>query len=578
MAGDEPVERVEHACWDRPQDACDRAREAERTCELDRAAAITERPAASDETPGRVPLSGRHVPEESRCLGVVQREEQERSVPVESHDRPGREPAEPAVIVVEEDGPSRIHHVSILGQRLQTAPTLSAMARFGGRALGLLAIVGAVVFLGAARAATSPALAVSVTGVTAGPFSATVRWQASAPASVVVEYGLTDDYGVWSRRVASGQDRAGRSGLSSLEPGRRYVFRVLARSGSERAVASGAATTGPMPLWVSAGVTARALTIAGQPFYPRMVWNQCPWEYPQSLAAGVNVYMGTGCGDLAAQASALQGRAFSVLSLDDRGHPIPGTIGFHQPDEADEHVPSGSDLPSVPSSSATGRPTFLTLTNHFFTGAAPLPQGRSAYPTFVARAEMIGFDLYPLQIWCRRDTLQAVFDAQRELVALAAGKPTYQWIEAGSMSMCPWLSPSPAILRAETWLAIAGGARGIGWFPDYWSQPIADEVGELSRDIVSLSSALLGDEAPVSVTPADTPVRVGARTANGATYVIAVNSWTAPATVRIAVPGLTARSVRVWGTKTVLPVRNGAIVDSFRGLRVKVYVAAPPGL
>jgi hypothetical protein len=288
--------------------------------------------------------------------------------------------------------------------------------------------------------------------------------------------------------------------------------------------------------------------------------------------------MGTGCGGLAAQASALQGRAFSILSLDDRGRQIPGTIGFHQADEADEHLPSGGDLPLLPPSSATGRPTFLTLTNHFFTGAAPLPQGRSVYPAFVARAEMVGFDLYPLQIWCRRDTLAAVFDAQRELVALAAGKPTYQWIEAGSMSMCPWLSPSPAIVRAETWLAIAGGARGIGWFPDYWSQPIADEVSDLSREIVSLSAALLGDEAPVSVTPADTPVRVGVRRSNGATYVIAVNSWTAPAKVRIAVPGLTAGSVRLWGTKTVLPVRNGAIVDSFRGLRAKVYVAAPPGL
>ncbi|HET7743846.1 MAG TPA: hypothetical protein VFK76_03825 [Gaiellaceae bacterium] len=452
------------------------------------------------------------------------------------------------------------------------------MTRLGGRAIGLLAILGAVAALGAARAATNPALSVSVSGVKAGPFSATVRWQVSTPASVVVEYGLGDDYGVWSRPVASGPDRGGRSGLASLEPNRRYVFRVLARSGAERAAVTGAVMTAPMPLWVAAGVSPTALTIAGQPFFPRMVWNQCPWEVPQSLGAGVNVYMGTGCGDLAGQASALQGRAFSILSLADRGRQIPGTIGFHQPDEADEHVTNGSDLPLLPPSSATGRPTFLTLTNHFFTGAAPLPQGRSIYPAFVARAEMIGFDLYPLQVWCRRDTLQAVFDAQRELVALAAGKPTYQWIEAGSMSMCPWLSPSPAIVRAETWLAIAGGARGIGWFPDYWSPDVAAEIGDLSREIVSLSAALLGDDAPSSVTPAGSPVRVGVRTANGATYVIAVNSWTTPAKVRIAVPGLTAGSVRVWGAKTVLPVRNGAIVDSFRGLRVKIYVAAPPGL
>ena len=29
-------------------------------------------------------------------------------------------------------------------------------------------------------------------------------------------------------------------------------------------------------------------------------------------------------------------------------------------------------------------------------------------------------------------------------------------------------TPTPAVVHAETWLAIAGGARGIGYFPDWW--------------------------------------------------------------------------------------------------------------
>ena len=59
---------------------------------------------------------------------------------------------------------------------------------------------------------------------------------------------------------------------------------------------------------------------------------------------------------------------------------------------------------------------------------------------------------------------------------------------------------------------------------------------------------------------------------------IAVNSWIEPVRASIRVPGLRASTVRVLGDKTVLPVRDGTIVDSFRGLRVKIYVAAPPGL
>ena len=60
-------------------------------------------------------------------------------------------------------------------------------------------------------------------------------------------------------------------------------------------------------------------------------------------------------------------------------------------------------------------------------------------------------------------------------------------------------------------------------------------------------------------------------------YVIAVNSWIDPAKVRIRVPGLRDGTVRVFGEKRSLRVRNGTIVDSLRGLRVRIYIAAPAG-
>ena len=74
--------------------------------------------------------------------------------------------------------------------------------------------------------------------------------------------------------------------------------------------------------------------------------------------------------------------------------------------------------------------SFLTLTNHFYTGAAALPWGRGIYPPLIAKADVVGFDLYPLQEWCKPERMADVFYAQRELVNLAAGKPTFQWIEA----------------------------------------------------------------------------------------------------------------------------------------------------
>ena len=426
-----------------------------------------------------------------------------------------------------------------------------------------------------ATGATGSSLSVSVADVRPSAYSATVLWQVSAPSSVVVEYGLREDYGAWSRRRVSGPDRAGQTALTALEPGREYRFRVVARAHGARAEATGVLTTAPQPAWLGAIVTDRGLAVGGQPLFPRMVWHQCPWAYSLALAAGVNVFMGSCGGDSAQQLAALRGRALSVTPVATR-QDGPGVIGFHHVDEADAVLGRVEDLPVLPSSRVSRRPTFLTLTNHFFSASSPLPQGRAMYAGMIERAEMVGFNLYPLQTWCRRATLQAVFDAQRELVGLARGKPTYQWIEAGRMEFCDWIDPSPAIVRAETWLAIAGGARGIGWFPGVWSQPIADEIARLSREIASLAPALLGEDGEVQVAPAGSPVRAGVRRSNGATYVIAVNSWIDPVRAQFHVPGLTAGSVRVLGEPRTLRVRNGTIIDSFRGLRVRIYVASPP--
>ena len=115
---------------------------------------------------------------------------------------------------------------------------------------------------------------------------------------------------------------------------------------------------------------------------------------------------------------------------------------------------------------------------------------------------------------------------QRELVALTRGKPTFQWIEAGPMEHCRHNEdPTPTVVRAETWLAIAGGARGIGYFPDWWEESIRNEVRLVNREILALAPALLAPVAKANWST-ENPVRIGARRYNGATYVIAVNTST----------------------------------------------------
>lgn len=448
-----------------------------------------------------------------------------------------------------------------------------------GRPPGLVALVFGAFLLwtgaanlggGAARGAT---LTIAITDVEARPSSAAITWQTSAPALVVAEVGLDANYGVWSSRPGS-PGTSGVTRLGGLEPRTTYLFHLVARAGATSIDAHGSFVTAPIAAWTTATTTANALFLDWQPFFPRMVWRQCPWAFGSSLAAGINLFMGSGCGDGWTQLAALDGRAFSVLGLGDRGGVDGrGLVGWHQPDEADEHVPADG-LPQLPPSKQSHRVTFLTLSNHFFSGAAPLPQGRSMYPALIARAEMVGFDLYPLQIWCRKVALATTYQAQRELAVLAAGKPTYQWIEAAPMTQCGGLDPSAATVRAETWLAVAGGARGIGYFPDNWQPSVAQEIGRIDREIAALAPALLAPAVPVQA-DASGAVKVGARRYDGATYVIAVNSSFSHARGSFTVDGVGSATARVFGEGRSVPVVNGTIVDWFRGLAVHVYVVPP---
>jgi hypothetical protein len=219
--------------------------------------------------------------------------------------------------------------------------------------------------------------------------------------------------------------------------------------------------------------------------------------------------------------------------------------------------------------------SFLTLTNHFYSYAEPLPQGRGMYPLLARTADVLGFDLYPLQSWCRRDAFEHVYESQRELVLLAGGKPTYQWIEAAPMEHCPdaELAPTPETVRAETWLAIAGGATAIGYCPNGWSGPVEHEIARTNDEIRELAPALRAPPVPAQTNAAG--VEVSARRLNGAVYVIAVNARRAPARASISVPELAERELDVYGEHRAVRAAGGRFADAFDPLEVHLYVAAP---
>lgn len=428
----------------------------------------------------------------------------------------------------------------------------------------------------AAPSGPPPSIA-DVRTVAITPFSATLSWQTSEAATSRLVYGL-DAPVIWTAPTVSGTTH--QATVSGLTAASTYHLDVTATTPDGRSAVSQFLLTTPSlfgPVRLSTGNG--AILLDGQPSFPKLVWDQCPDAVAGNVAVGVDFFMGNGCGSSAQLATWLSGTAaYAIGDAQETGSARAGTVGTFLPDEWDTHLPndfSAADAARlIPPSQGSG-PRFLTLTNHFYSGAAPLPQGRGMYPALVASADVLGFDLYPLQNWCRFDSFGDVFLSQLDLVALARGKPTFQWIEARQMDCSGTeLDPTPETLRAEAWLSVAGGAHAIGYFPNNWSPAVGDAIAQVNHELSTLTPALI--EPPIAATASlGSTIKVGARDHNGAVYVIAVNASRTPATATITVPALVDRTLVTLDGQQKAVAKDGAFTATFAPLEARVYIAAP---
>lgn len=388
--------------------------------------------------------------------------------------------------------------------------------------------------------------------VTPSAFAAVVR----ARAGDVVAWGPAGMRPLLWRPLVHGRAR-----LEGLLPNTRYV----ATAGGD----SVAFTTPPIPSTVTATARDGVLRADGAPFFPLIAWEECPNRWRPDLADGIDLFGGNPCTNLASLLTGVAGRALVAGTTEDvQGTTGPGLVGWFYPDEADARGLTGASL--APTGAGL---RFLTLTSHFFSGAAPLPEGRGMYPGLLARADVVGFDLYPLQELCRPELLPWVFDAQAALRRLAPGKPTFQWIEEREMR-CPQAADAvtPATIRVESWLAIAGGATGLGFFPEPWSAATGNVIRGIAAHVRQLLPALVQPPLPVSVSPAAPSVRASARADGGALYLLVVNAGTARATVTLRAPQL--------GGRTFVSderARGGALELTLPPLTARVLVSPPAG-
>jgi hypothetical protein len=362
---------------------------------------------------------------------------------------------------------------------------------------------------------------------------------------------------------------------------RRYPVAVAALAAA-MLLPTNAAAAGPT---AGASVDGTSVTVAGTPFFPVMLIDQCDAAGAANARQyGINLIVNESCPSVSGtdQLGALRGKALGVLPIADRAPRGAGLAGWAFPDEPENNGWTPDALRSAhpfPRGGPDGLLSFMTTGSGFFRSSAIAPD---VYRQFARLADVAGFDLYPLG-HCNHD-LSTVYDAQRAFNALVGAMPTFQWIETGPIRLeyCGGFKMTVAQLRAEVWLAIAGGARGIGYFTHTWNpdhkafdvQPaLAHQMARTNALIAAVRPALVGQTIPSSVNT--TSVKVLARRAGNTTYVIAVNAQSAPIRMQFRVPALRTGHIRVFGEGRTLPVSKGRVDDGFGPLAVHVYVQPP---
>lgn len=363
---------------------------------------------------------------------------------------------------------------------------------------------------------------------------------------------------------------------------------------------------------------ARFLRADGTPVdnatFPLAVWLQSPANATRYKAAGINLYVGLWRGPTEEQLSVLRRAGMPVIcdqnavGLAHRDDPIIAAwMHGDEPDNAQPVVdPATGERswgPFVPPARIVAdyrrirerdpsRPVFLNLgqgvANDAWIGRGPGAK-LSDYEEYVRGCDIASFDVYPVAGIGRPDGgeyLWYVPKGVRRLLEWTGGrKPVWCVIETTGIES--GRKPTPDQVRAQVWMAIVSGARGITYFvheftPRFNEHALLDDppmlaaVTELNARIRRLAPVLnapaIADGVSVTTGEGDAPVEAVAKRHAGWTYVIAAGMRNRPARPVFQVKGLRGeRRVEVVDENRTLTMRDGRFEDSFAPHASHVY-------
>jgi hypothetical protein len=340
-------------------------------------------------------------------------------------------------------------------------------------------------------------------------------------------------------------------------------------------------------------------------FFPIGVWLQSPARAPAYKAIGINTYVNLWQGPTERQLADLARYGmFVIASQNDVALHSPNRAiikGWLHQDEPDNAQPIGLGLygTCIPATEVVrrthemkardpSRPVMLNfgqgVANEYWRGRGPCTNDRGYYSIAARDVDILSFDIYPVgsetpQV---KGKLEYVARGVARLKNIAAGDQKV-WAVIETTALDPGHMVTPAQLRAEVWMAIIHGARGIVYFvheflPTFREDGIfrhVDIVREVAKEnklIESMAPIInipdLGGAATVqSTVPIDTLVK----RYDNKIYIFAVSMANKASQPRFTLEGLDATKALVVGEDRTLTITRSTFQDSFDGYGVHIY-------
>jgi hypothetical protein len=365
-------------------------------------------------------------------------------------------------------------------------------------------------------------------------------------------------------------------------------------------------------VWFSTGTQpAQASDVFSDPnFFPLAVWVQSPSKAPEYKKAGINTYVGLWHGPTDEQLNELKKHGMKVICSQNKtalarkdDSTIIAWMHGDEPDNAQSLGEGKGWGPPIPparivedykklKAADPSRPVLLNLGQGVawdgWYGRGVRTNHPEDYPEYVNGADIVSFDIYPAchdhkdvagKLWMVADGVTRLRKWTNDR------KPVWNCIETTRISNEKAIA-TPDQVRAEVWMSIVRGSRGIIYFchqfkPTFIEAGLLAEkdilaaVTKTNRQIQKLAPVLNSPTVENAVkidSPKDRPVEAICKKQGGTIYVFAVAMRGAETKATFTISGAPANAkVEVIDEDRAIDLKDGEFVDRFDAWGVHLY-------